>query len=293
MPSVAWIFSILGNRLTKSAFAAGVATLSPAGKSRSDATDGAANQRVWSARPKAASGCRWSGSCWILQSGPTRAATAESPDERKGRAGPECHARKSTGPQTGVRIFAHPTCAFWLRPSFCREPQQVCGDSAPAAITSGTEGADLKSLHERKGRLWAHCALAVHEIHFLIGRFAGEMEVGDRYPVPKGLGLARPFETAIKPVPWRARASGRWTMQQEGSDLVSPHVDHSATDQLFAREPISAGRPANTICDNCHSLAGRPTCPVSPGAYSCSFHKAEARAARNWVASASLPRKIP
>ena len=68
MLSVAWIFFILGNRLTKSAFAAGVGTLLPAGKSRSGATDGVANQRVWSARPKAVSGFRWSGLCWILQS---------------------------------------------------------------------------------------------------------------------------------------------------------------------------------------------------------------------------------
>ena len=55
---VAWIFFILGNRLTKSAFAAGVGTLLPVGKFRSAATDGAVNQRVWSARPKAASGFR-------------------------------------------------------------------------------------------------------------------------------------------------------------------------------------------------------------------------------------------
>ena len=68
MPSVAWIFFILGNRLTKSAFAAGVGTLSPAGKSKSGATDGGANQRVWNARRKAVSVCRWSGSCWSLQS---------------------------------------------------------------------------------------------------------------------------------------------------------------------------------------------------------------------------------
>ena len=68
MLSVAWTFSIRGNRLTKSAFAAGVVTLSLAGKSRSCAKDGAATQRVWNARPKAASGCRWSGLCWILRS---------------------------------------------------------------------------------------------------------------------------------------------------------------------------------------------------------------------------------
>jgi hypothetical protein len=54
----AWIFFILGNRLTKSAFAAGAGTLLPAGRSGSGATDGVANQRVWSARPKAASGSR-------------------------------------------------------------------------------------------------------------------------------------------------------------------------------------------------------------------------------------------
>jgi hypothetical protein len=68
MPSVAWMFFIRGNQLTKSAFAAGVGTLSPAGKSRSVATDGEANQRGWSARRKAVSVCRWSGSCWSLQS---------------------------------------------------------------------------------------------------------------------------------------------------------------------------------------------------------------------------------
>ena len=61
MLSVAWIFFILGNRLTKSAYAAGVETLLPAGKSGSVATDGVANPRDWSARPKAASGFRWSG----------------------------------------------------------------------------------------------------------------------------------------------------------------------------------------------------------------------------------------
>jgi len=132
-------------------------------------------------------------------------------------------------------FYASHRCTSRLRHFVLRESaDQFRGDSAPAAITSGTEGADLKSLQQRKGPTWVHCALAVHEIHFLIGRFAGEMQVGDRSPVPKGLGLARPFETAIKPVPWRAWASGRWTMQQESSDLVLPHLDHSATDQLFA-----------------------------------------------------------
>ncbi len=62
-----WIFSTLGNRSMKSAFAAGVETLSPAGRSRFSARDGAANPRVWSARAKDASACLWSGSCWILR----------------------------------------------------------------------------------------------------------------------------------------------------------------------------------------------------------------------------------
>ena len=47
----------------KSAFAAAVGTLSPAGKSRSGATDGAANQSVWSARAK---GCLGVPLEWIM-----------------------------------------------------------------------------------------------------------------------------------------------------------------------------------------------------------------------------------
>lgn len=49
----------------KSAFAAGVGILSPAGRSRLSAEDWAANPRVWSARRRVASGCPWSGLWWI------------------------------------------------------------------------------------------------------------------------------------------------------------------------------------------------------------------------------------
>ena len=170
MPSVAWIFFIRGNRLMKSAFAAGVGTLSPAGKSRSGARAGAANQRVWSARPKAVSGCRWSGSCWILQSSATprhhRRITREAQRSRQsGMLRPKMHR-----PQNGCSNFcASHLCSSRLRPSFCDNPQQFCGDSTPSAITSGTEGADLKSFYQGNSPPSADGALRVHDFHFLIG----------------------------------------------------------------------------------------------------------------------------
>ena len=182
------MFFIPGNRLTKSAFAAGVGTLSPAGKSRSGATDGEANQRVWSARPKAVSGCRWSGSCWSLRSSaiprrPRRITRQAQRSRQSGKPRPKMHRL----PNGCSNFCAFHLCSSRLRPSFwCENPQQFCGDSAPSAITSGTEGADLKSLHERKSPLCAHCALAVHDFHFLIGRFAGEIEVWESVSSAQG-----------------------------------------------------------------------------------------------------------
>jgi hypothetical protein len=83
MRSVAWIFFIPGNRLTKNAFAAGVGTLSPAGKSKSGATDGGQTDAfgVPDRRlPRGAAGVDHAGF-----SSPVRpsAATAESPDSAK------------------------------------------------------------------------------------------------------------------------------------------------------------------------------------------------------------------
>jgi hypothetical protein len=78
----------------------------------------------------------------------TQRRHTESPDSAKIAPVRNATAENAPEPQTDVRIsFAHSTCAVLgcaLYSAVRENPQQFCGDSAPSAITSGTEGARSK-----------------------------------------------------------------------------------------------------------------------------------------------------